>query len=179
MRVALYLLFLLAVLGAADTLYYHEWRAQLPALGLQARSELGLHSLRDFIYAVLFSSLPWIAWRGIWAILLAALLLVEIILTLWDFVVEDSARESLGGVYPGERIMHAVMGILYGAMLAFLVPSLWQWAGMSTALASSRVAILPAIRWAMLVMAAGVLMSGLRDLYAAFELPGGAWPWKR
>jgi hypothetical protein len=28
------------------------------------------------------------------------------------------------------------------------------------------------------VMAAGVSVSGLRDLYAALELPFGAWPWK-
>jgi hypothetical protein len=29
----------------------------------------------------------------------------------------------------------------------------------------------------LLAMAAGVLLSGLRDLYAALVLPGGAWPW--
>ena len=27
-------------------------------------------------------------------------------------------------------------------------------------------------------MAAGVFLSGLRDLSAAFELPYGSWPWK-
>ena len=27
-------------------------------------------------------------------------------------------------------------------------------------------------------MAAGVSLSGLRDLYAALELPYGGWPWK-
>ena len=27
-------------------------------------------------------------------------------------------------------------------------------------------------------MAAGVFLSGLRDLYAALELPYGSWPWK-
>jgi len=112
MRTALYLLCSLAILGGADTLYYHEWRARLPAMGRRARSELELHALRDFVYAVLFSTLPWIAWRGAWAIALAVLLLAEIVLTLWDFVVEDWVRKSLGGLYPGERIMHAVMGIL-------------------------------------------------------------------
>jgi len=123
MRTALYLLCSLAILGGADTLYYHEWRARLPAMGRRARSELELHALRDFVYAVLFSTLPWIAWRGAWAIALAVLLLAEIVLTLWDFVVEDWVRKSLGGLYPGERIMHAVMGILYGAMLAYLLPN--------------------------------------------------------
>jgi hypothetical protein len=27
-------------------------------------------------------------------------------------------------------------------------------------------------------MAVGVLASGLRDLYAAYELPRGGWPWQ-
>ena len=179
MQVPLYLLLILAILGAADTLYYHEWRAKLPALGRQARSELELHALRDFVYAIFFSTLPWIGWQGVWSIVLALLLLVEIVLTLWDFVVEDWVRKSLGGLFPGERIMHAIIGILYGAMLAYLVPSLWQWWSMPTSLAVSPIAVLPAIRWALLVMAVGVLVSGLRDLYSVFEMPGSAWPWKR
>jgi hypothetical protein len=55
MRTALYLLCFLAILGGADTLYYHEWRARLPSMGRQAQSELELHALRDFVYAVLFT----------------------------------------------------------------------------------------------------------------------------
>jgi len=39
----LYLLCSLAILSGADTLYYHERQAQLPAMGRQARSELELH----------------------------------------------------------------------------------------------------------------------------------------
>ena len=58
------------------------------------------------------------AWQGGWALVLAALLAAEIILTLTDFVVEDAVRSTFGGVYPGERVMHAVMGLVYGAMLA-------------------------------------------------------------
>ena len=54
--------------------------------------------------------------------MLAALLTAEIILTLTDFVVEDAVRSTLGGVYQGERVMHAVMGLVYGAMLAHLLP---------------------------------------------------------
>ena len=96
-----------------------------------------------------------------------------------DFVVEDWVRKSLGGLYPGERIMHAVMGILYGAMLAYLLPNLWVWWRAPTRLSVSPIAVFPAMRWAMVIMGAGVLVSGLRDLYASFELPGSAWPWSR
>lgn len=89
MKVALYLMAALGLLGAFDTLYYHEWRARLPALGPAARSELQLHAWRDFVYAALFAGLPWLAWQGKYALLLAGLFAVEIALTLWDFVVED------------------------------------------------------------------------------------------
>src|SRR5262245_4643076 len=39
-------------------------------------------------------------------------------LTLTDFVVEIRVRKPLRDVYGGERVTHAVMGILYGAMVA-------------------------------------------------------------
>ena len=64
MIVALWLLAIQGVIGAFDTLYYHEWRARLPARGAQSASELKLHAARDFLYAVLFATLPWIAWQG-------------------------------------------------------------------------------------------------------------------
>src|SRR5947208_11784572 len=104
MKLALYLLAALAFLGAFDTLYYHEWRARLPALGVQARSELQLHALRDFVYAVLFATLLWLAWQGWYVVILGALFSIEVVLTLWDFVVEDWVRRPLGGLYPGERV---------------------------------------------------------------------------
>src|SRR5438874_2623146 len=163
-----YLLGVLAVLGAADTLYFHEWRARLPGMGRRARAELQLHALRDFVYSVLFGSLPWFAWQGWWAAVLALLLLTEVVLTLWDFVVEDWIRKPLGGVYPGERIMHGVMGITYGAMLANIVPVLRSWWLAPTGLLMVPAAVHPILRWIMLIMAIGVFASGMRDLCAAY-----------
>src|SRR5258706_422665 len=52
MIVALWLLAIQGAIGAFDTVYYHEWRARLPARGKQAASELKLHAARDFFYAV-------------------------------------------------------------------------------------------------------------------------------
>jgi hypothetical protein len=178
MIVALWLLAIQGVIGAFDTLYYHEWRAQLPARGKLAASELKLHAARDFFYAVLFATLPWIAWQGTWVAVLVAVITAEIILTLTDFVVEIAVRKQLGDVYAGERVTHAVMGILYGAMVANLIPVLVQWWTLPTVLAIDKPEIPEPLRWSLLAMAAGVAVSGLRDLYAAFELPHGSWPWK-
>jgi len=178
MTVALWLLAVQGVIGAFDTLYYHEWRARLPARGKLAASELKLHAARDFFYAVLFATLPCIAWRGAWVVMLAAVFVAEIVLTLTDFVVEIAVRKQLGDVYAGERVTHAVMGILYGAMVANLIPVLIRWWALPTGLVIQWVEISDLLRWSLFMMAAGVFVSGLRDLYAALELPYGSWPWK-
>ena len=178
MIVALWLLAIQGIIGAFDTLYYHEWRARLPARGAQSASELKLHAARDFLYAVLFGTLPWLAWQGRWVLLLAAVLIAEIVLTLTDFVVEITVRKPLGDVYAGERVTHAVMGILYGAMIAWLIPVLTAWWPLPSALVMASSDIPDVLRWGLSTMAVGVLVSGLRDLYAAYQLPHGSWPWR-
>jgi hypothetical protein len=63
MKTALYLLGMQGIIGAFDTLFYHEWKARLPARGRRAAPELILHTARDFFYGVLFYTLPWFAWK--------------------------------------------------------------------------------------------------------------------
>ena len=177
MAVALWLLALQGVIGAFDTAYYHEWRARLPGLGPQAASELRLHAARDALYAVVFATLPWFAWQGRWTVALVTVLVAEIVLTMADFIVEISVRKPLGDVYGGERLTHAAMGILYGAMLANLYPTIRDWGVRPTALEWTPANTMPLLRWCLTGMALGVLLSGTRDLYASLGLPGGNWPW--
>ena len=61
----------------------------------------------------------------------------------------------------------AVMGILYGAMVANLLPVLWYWWSLPTALAPTTPAVPELLRWCLAVMAAGVFVSGVRDLRAS------------
>jgi hypothetical protein len=173
---ALWLLALQGVIGAFDTLYYHEWRARLPALP-GARGELRLHAARALVYALLFGLLPRVGWRGAWAYALAALLAAEILITLRDFVVEDDARRAIGGVFKGERVTHTVMAIIYGAMLSNLLPALDAWRHAPTALAAHTQAVPVELVRVLTLMSFGVALSGLRDAYAAAGLRGGAWPW--
>ena len=177
MKAALWLMALQGLIGAFDTVYYHEWRARLPARGREAAPELALHACRDFLYAVLFGTLPWFAWRGRYVVFLGVILTAEIILTLWDFVIEVRVRRSFGDVYAGERVTHAVMGILYGSMLACLAPTLLNWWAMPAGLSPFRAPVPDSLKWALTIMAGGVSLSGIRDLYAAFSLPRGNWPW--
>jgi hypothetical protein len=177
MSVAFYLMAAQGVIGAFDTIYYHEWKARLPARGEGASAELKLHAARDFLYAVLFGSLPWFAWQGWWVIVLGVVIAAEIVITMWDFVAEIAVRKALGDVYAGERVTHGVMGILYGIMLANMFPTLASWFSLPAGLVAFTPDIPEWLRWGLTVMAAGVFGSGVRDLYAAFELPCGGWPW--
>ena len=177
MTVALWLLAAQGLIGAFDTVYYHEWRARLPARGRRAAGELVLHAFRDYLYAVIFLTLPWVIWGGAWVIPLVGVLAAEIVLTLWDFVVEIAVRRELGDVYAGERVTHAVMGILYGAMIACLIPVLARWWSVPTAMEAAHHVAPSFLKWSLALMGAGVFLSGVRDLYAALGLPGGGWPW--
>ena len=159
MRTAIWLLLLQASLGAFDTIYYHEYKLRLPA-GDHTALELRLHAARDFAYAVIIGSLGFVTWTGDFTWVLAALLLAEICITLWDFIEEDKIRK----LPAGERAMHAIMGIVYGAFLAFLIPQMLEWSGTATGFGPSYHGF-PA--WLLLTLAVGVAVSGIRDLAAS------------
>ena len=159
MRTAIWLLLLQASLGAFDTLYYHEYRLKL-ADGLHTKVELRLHASRDFAYAIIIGSLGFVTWNGAFAWVLLGLLAAEIAITLWDFIEEDKIRR----LPPGERAMHAIMGIVYGAFLAFLIPQMIAWSRLDGGFGPSYHGF-PA--WMLLGLAAGVFVSGVRDLIAS------------
>ena len=159
MRIAIWLLFAQALLGAFDTLYYHEYRLRLPHRQ-GTTTELRLHAARDFAYAIIIGSLGFLTWNGTFAWTLAALLAIEIVITLWDFIEEDRIRK----LPAGERAMHAIMGIIYGAFLANLVPEILRWSRLDTGFGGSSHGF-PA--WVLSGLAAGVFVSGIRDLLAS------------
>lgn len=161
MTIAIWLLLLQASLGAFDTLYYHEYRLKLAAAA-HTGLELRLHAVRDFAYAIIIGSLGFVTWQGAFAWVLLALLAGEIAITLWDFIEEDRIRR----LPAGERAMHAIMGIVYGAFLAFLIPQMMEWATLASGFGPSYHGF-PA--WLLLLLAAGVFVSGVRDLVASFR----------
>ena len=177
MTSALVLLAVLGALGGFDTVYFHEWRARLPAQRGGMLTELRLHAARDAVYAVVFTSLPWLAWHGWWAVALGVLFAVEIVITMSDFVVEDRVRTPLGGVYPGERVTHGIMAVVYGAVLARLAPVLREWWHEPSGLTAVAPDVPMALRVGLTAMGVGIALSGLRDLYAARGGRYGAWPW--
>jgi hypothetical protein len=73
MITALWLLAVQGFIGAFGTLYFHEYRAKLPAGGPRTRTELRLHAARSLSYALLFTCLPSVAPHGAWALVFAVL----------------------------------------------------------------------------------------------------------
>jgi hypothetical protein len=146
-------------MGAFDTLYHHELTERLAWRPSQER-ELRLHGLRNLLYAALFVALGWSELHGAWAWLVLAMLGVELIITLIDFVEEDLSRK----LPPSERINHTLLTLNYGAILALLVPVLLDWASRATAIVPTYHGI-----WSILaaLAAAGVVVFGLRDFSAA------------
>jgi hypothetical protein len=181
MRIVLWLLGALGLLGAFDTIYFHELLGQLPARLPGLSPELKLHAGRSFIYVAVFGTLPWLAWRGAWALALGLLLATEMGITLADFIVEDQVRKPHGGLLPGERATHTVMAIIYGAMMANLIPVLLAWHRSATGLQPEPVNVPLAYRFALSALALGTCASAVRDTYAVAGFPRRAarWPWPR
>jgi hypothetical protein len=159
MTAALILLLIQGTLGAFDTLFYHEWRTRLPHQKF-AGTELRLHASRDFAYAIVFGSLGWVAWNGWLAWGFMGLLSVEIVITIRDFIEEDQTRKLPGG----ERMMHTVMGIIYGAFLGQFIPELLRWSERPAGFAPADYGVLS---YLLSAFAVGVFSSGVRDWIAS------------
>ncbi len=170
MKAALALLTLQGLLGAVDSLWNHELKVKLPGRPT-ARRELALHALRGTLYAPVFLVFGWLEPRGWLALALAAVVLIEIIVTLLDFVEEDRTR-----VLPAnERVLHTLLAVNFGAFLALAAPALFHWEQQPT---EAVIVDRGAWSWVMSLYALGALAFGLRDALAARRLsrPGlGAW----
>ena len=159
---ALSLLIAQGLMGGFDTLYHHELTVDLPHRR-SARLELSIHAIRAVLYALLFASIAHLAFHGAWALLVASVVAVEVLLTLWDFVVEDRSRK----LPASERVLHTVLAINGGALFGLYGMQLVQW----SALPSALVAIDFGWRgWVLTLFAAGVAASGVRDGVAAWRM---------
>jgi hypothetical protein len=161
MFVAFTLITFQALLGGIDNLWHHEITERLPARRAAA-GELSLHSLREFLYAFIFLGLAWFRWQGYWAYVIACVLVLEIVVTLADFVVEDKTRQ----LPAFERVLHTVLALNYGAVFAVLVPVLIAWSKLpSGVLRTSHL-----FSWAFTVFGVGLVAWSLRNAVAVLSL---------
>jgi len=156
---ALQLMAVQGCLGAFDTLYHHELTEALPSRSGAAR-ELSIHAVRALIYSALFIGLSSWAFHGLWALVLLVVFVVEIGLTLWDFVVEDRTR-----LLPAtERVTHTVLAMNGGAFIALLALNTPAWLALPTALVWQPNGALGVF---LALCGIGVGVSGVRDALAS------------
>jgi sterol desaturase/sphingolipid hydroxylase (fatty acid hydroxylase superfamily) len=126
--------------------------------------------VREASYGTLFIGLGLFAWHGGLALLIAALLVLEVLVTATDEFVENRTR-----VLPqNERVLHVFLTLNYGLIVALLVPTLWRWGQEPTALAWNAHGW---SSWALAFFGASSLAWSVRDLLAWRRLsaaPGGA-----
>lgn len=161
MTLVLALFIVNAVLGAWDTLWYHEWKTRLVERLDTTRTELRLHVARDAVYVIVYLVISWWHVSGSFVVGLAVLLMAEIVITLTDFVIEDRDRPAIGGMAAGERVLHTLMAIVYGAALVTLLPILLAGAGGPDAFLRHEAPL-----WLSIVgtfFAVGIAVTGLRD----------------
>lgn len=156
------LMVLQALMGAFDTLYHHEFKVALPQ-NPGARLELSIHAVRAMLYSILFIGLAWYEWGGLWVWLLISIVLIEVVLTLWDFVVEDATR-----LLPAsERVTHTLLAINGGAAFVLLALTLPEWFSRSTDFYAIDYGWQS---WFLTVGAIGVGLSGIRDGLASWSV---------
>lgn len=147
-----------ALMGGIDTLVNHELVEKLPQRP-SARREVGLHSVREATYGTLFVGLGWFEWHGALAFAIAALLLLEIVVTATDEFVENRTR-----VLPqNERVLHVFLTLNYGFIVALLIPVLLAWSEQPTGLQPINHGW---TSWALALFGASSLGWSLRDLLA-------------
>ena len=151
-----------ALLGAFDNFWHHELQARLPQRS-SARYELRLHAAREAIYGLLFAGLAWLHWAGWWVLLPASLLLVEMLITIADFVEEDRSRK----LPPLERVLHTVLCVSYGLLLGLIGPLFWQQAQAATSLTLTHHGLWT---WFFSVASIAVLAWSLRNALAVRQL---------
>lgn len=161
MKIVLSLLLIQCLMGAYDGVWHHEIIARLP-YQRSARHELLLHASREFLYAIVFLGLAWREWRGVWAWMLGAVLLAEVLLTLADFLEEDRTRR----LPATERILHTLLAVNYGIWLGAFVPHLCDWARYRSVLLRTDYGWLST---SLTIAAVAVLLSALRNFYAYLQ----------
>jgi hypothetical protein len=150
-----YALMLHGVLGGADVILNHEMLARLPAQP-NAGPEVRLHSMREALFAAIFTSLAWFEWHGHSAWWIAALFLGEVMVSARDVVVEGDTR-----VLPvPERVMHLFLFMNLGVLLVLIGAALFEWSADPTELVPVSYGW---ASWVMSAMAIGSLAFAVRD----------------
>jgi hypothetical protein len=132
MLTACILLACIGLLGAFDIAYFHTKTCRLTTRP-ECRREAWLHVVRGFVYTAQFWIVPNVRFTGAWTLAVAALFAVDALTAAMDILEEPRARAPQGGLPGGEYLMHMVLSVLVGAMLACIGRATLARAGLPSA----------------------------------------------
>ncbi len=152
------LLLMQGVIGGIDTLLNHEIIARLPHR-IEARTEIGIHALREAVYGLLFLAVGWLAWHGGYAAFIGVLLVLVILIDAIDELIENRTR-----VLPqNERMLHFFLILNLGCITLVLVPTLRDWSSQAGALTPVDHGLLS---WGLSALALAAISWSIRDFLA-------------
>lgn len=161
MKLLFTLITIQTLLGALDNLWHHEISERLPSKR-SASEELALHATREALYGFVFIALAWFAWHGWWAVLIAGVFAIEVVVTIADFLIEDRTRR----LPRFERVLHTVLAVNYGVVLALLAPILVAWWSAPTAIVAVHHGLMS---WVFTAFAVGVCAWSVRNMIAVLR----------
>ncbi|HEY3329921.1 MAG TPA: hypothetical protein VGK19_07880 [Capsulimonadaceae bacterium] len=169
MELTSYLLLAVGILGYVDILLYHAISHGIRS-HVDSREELIVHSLRGPTYATLFVIVPNFTLHGLYFWVLVGVFVFDIAVSIVDFAIEGKSRKFLGGLPPGEYVLHMLIAMLFGGLVVSFAVSCHGWAHAATAIDYAPAGVPAIIRLGMAIMAAFVLYSGFLDARAAVRL---------
>lgn len=171
MVAATYILLLLGVLGALDIAFYHAVSHGIRSHP-DARHELIVHSLRGPTYATLFVVVPNIVCGGALFWLLIAVYVIDLVISIVDFWLERRSRAFLGGLPSGEYVLHILIAMAFGALVAATFYEGYGWTLEPTGFVYRPAPVPALVRVVMAAMAVVVMYSAVLDLVAVARMRG-------
>ncbi|MCP3104957.1 SRPBCC family protein [Myxococcus sp. K15C18031901] len=179
MTAAFYLLLVIGALGAFDVVYFHGLRGRLMERP-ECQREVLWHTARHLIYALQFLWVANLRPQGLALLPLVLLYAADVFVAFADVWEERRSRASLGGVFPGEYLMHVALSVLVGLYLMATFHAVWPDRLLPTGVRAEAPAVPVVLRALMSLMGLGALVAFVRDLtrWRAFRR-GGAHPASR
>lgn len=98
-------LFLFALVGAFDGIYFHLIKFKLH-LNPESRIEHGIHTLRAFLLAPIVYFLFSQNSQGLSLLIGIGFIALDFLAEIFDVLVEKKSRENIGGISPLESMVH-------------------------------------------------------------------------
>lgn len=156
-------------LGAVDIFVFHMYRHALRSR-VESRAELVTHFLRGPTYAMLFVFVPNAKPAGAWLVALLGLLAVDLGISIADFWLEPASRAKAGGLPRGEYLLHVLLAMLFGALVASVCFQRGAALSEPSALGLGEASTPGWLRVVLAGMSPIALASGILDLRAAMRL---------